>query len=275
VAIDGLPAGVSIAGEPAIAGIRGDVVLDIDPSALEGSHRLQVHAGVGDAGGDAAVTLRIDREAPDVASSRPRITLGKGGTFDGSANVRVSWAATDPLSGVDRTELQRQRDGSWMRLARSRERGSFSIGLDRGATARLRIVARDRAGNSAVSPVINTRLLVRDSAGERVSWTGGWRTRRLSSAAGRSVRTARGAGAEATLQFTGRAVAVVAPRGPGRGRIDVSIDGVRVATVDLSAPRTQPRRIVFASGALVAGDHVITVRTRRAGTQLDAILVLE
>ncbi|MET0773501.1 MAG: S8 family serine peptidase [Candidatus Limnocylindrales bacterium] len=275
VDIDGLPAGVSIAGDAAIAGIRGNVVLDIDPGALEGNHRLRVHAGVGDAGADTAVTLRIDREAPDVASSRPRVRLGTGGTFDGAATVRVSWTATDPVSGVDRTELQRQRRGSWTRLARSRERGSLSIGLDKGTSARFRIVARDRAGNTAVSPVVATRLVVRDSAGERVTWTGSWRTSRLSSASGQSVRTARGAGAQATLRFTGRAVAVVAPRGPGKGRIDVSIDGVRVATVDLSASRTQPRRIVFASEALVAGDHVITVRTRRAGTQLDAILVLE
>ena len=68
---------------------------------------------------------------------------------------------------------------------------------------------------------------------------------------------------------------MVAPRGPGKGRIDIAIDGVKVATVDLSASRVQPRRIVFASGALAIGDHVITVRTRRAGTELDAILVLE
>jgi subtilisin family serine protease len=275
VAVDGLPAGVSVAGVPSIPGIRGDVVLDIDPSAIEGDHHLRLRAGIGDATTVADVTLRIDREAPDLASSRPRITLGAGGTFDGSATVRISWAATDVVSGVDRTELQRQRSGGWKRLARSRERGSAAIALGRGTSARFRIVARDRAGNSAVSPVIATRLVVRDSAGERVAWTGSWTTRRVLSASGRSVRTARGPGAEATLRFRGRAVAVVAPRGPGRGRIDVTIDGARVATVDLSASRTQPRRIVFASGALGDGEHVVTVRTRKAGTQLDAILVLE
>ena len=251
------------------------MVLDIDPSAVEGDHHLRVHAGVAGTTADADVTLRIDREAPDVSSSRPRLTLGQGGTFDGTATVRISWSATDPVSGVERTDLQRQTGGSWKRLARARERGALAIGLDKGASARFRIVARDRAGNSSVSPVIATRLLVRDSAGERVAWTGSWSTRRLANASGRSVRTARGAGAEAALHFNGRAVAVVAPRGPGRGRIDVSIDGAHVATVDLSGKRTQQRRIVFASGALAAGDHVITVRTRKAGTELDAILVLE
>jgi hypothetical protein len=275
VDVAGLPTGVSVAGPSSIGGIRGDVVLDIDATAAEGDHPLRIHATGAGADTDVDVRLRIDREAPDVASSRPRITLGKGGSFDGTATVRVSWTASDPVSGVDRTELQRERSGVWKRIARSQDRGAVSVTLGKGTSARFRIVARDRAGNSAVSRVLSTRLVVRDSSGPRVTWVGPWRTRHLPSAAGRSVRTARGAGAEATLRFRGRAVAVVAPRGPGKGRIDVTIDGVRVGSVNLAASRIQQRRIVFASGALSSGDHVITVRTRTAGAELDAILVLE
>jgi subtilisin family serine protease len=275
VDVDGLPSGVSVEGSPSIGGIRGDVVLDIEPDAVEGDHPLVLRAAAGGAATDTRVTLRIDREAPDVTGSRPRITLGQGGTFDGSATVRISWTATDPVSGVERTQLPRPNGGTWMPAARGGDHGAVGISLGKGASARFRVVARDRAGNSAVSPILATRLVVRDSSGPRVSWTGAWQTRRLASASGRSVRTARGAGAEATLRFDGRAVAIVAPRGPGKGHIEVTIDGVRVDVVDLSATRTQPRRIVFASRALSAGEHVITVRTRTAGTQLDAILVLE
>jgi len=275
LSVVGLPSGVSVAGAPSISGLRGDLVLDIGSAAVEGDHRLTLRADAGDAWSDTSVTLRIDREAPDVTSSVPRITLGTGGTFDGSATVRIRWSATDPVSGVERTDLQRRRGSTWKRVARTQGSGTVGVPLGRDSIARFRIVARDRAGNSASSPVITTRLLVRDSSGSRVTWTGPWRTRRASSAAGRSVRTARGAGAEATLRFRGRAVAVVAPLGPGKGRIDVTIDGTRVSTVDLSASRTRPRRIVFASRALTPGDHVITVRTRKAGTELDAILVLE
>lgn len=275
VSVEGLPSGVSVAGASSISGLRGDLVLDISPGALEGDHRVTLLADDGEARSDTSVTLRIDREAPDVTSSVPRITLGTGGTFDGSATVRIRWSATDPVSGVERTDLQRRRGSTWVRVARTQGSGTVGVPLGRDTSARFRVVARDRAGNSASSPVITTRLLVRDSAGSRVTWTGPWRTRQVSSASGRSVRTARGAGAEATLRFRGRAVAVVAPRGPGRGRIDVTLDGTRVATVDLSASRTRPRRIVFASRALTPGDHVITVRTRKAGTELDAILVLE
>ncbi|MEZ4596115.1 MAG: S8 family serine peptidase [Chloroflexota bacterium] len=275
LSVDGLPRGVSVVGGPSIAGIRGELVLDVDGTAAEGDHRLAVHAEGGGVATDVPLTLRVDREAPDVAGARPRISLGKGGTYDGSATVRIAWSATDLVSGVERTELQRRRGGGWVRVARAQGSGAVALSLHTGSSARFRIVARDRAGNSATSPVLSTRLVVRDSAGSRVSWTGPWRIRHVSSASGRSVRTARGAGAQATLRFTGRAVAVVAPRGPGRGSIDVTIDGVRMGSARLSASRSQARRVVFASGALPAGEHVITVRTRKAGAELDAILVLE
>lgn len=275
VSVEGLPTGVSIAGASSITGLRGDIVLAIGPSAAEGDHRLTLHADADGAIGDVSVTLRIDREAPDVTSSVPRITLGKGGTFDGTATVRITWSATDTVSGVERTDLQRQRSGTWRRIARTQGSGAVGVPLGTGSSARFRVVARDRAGNSATSAILATRLVVRDSSGSGVSWTGPWRTRRVSRASGRSVRAAGEAGAEATLRFRGRAVAVVAPRGPDQGRIDVTIDGTRVATVDLSATRTQQRRIVFASSALPPGDHTLTLHTRRAGTELDAILVLE
>lgn len=275
ITADGLPPGVRVAGGSTIEGDRGDVTLDVDAAATEGDHTLTLHADADGATSDTRVTLRIDREAPDIVSSRPRVTLGKGGTFDGTARVRITWSATDLVSGVERTDLQRQRGHRWKRVARSGRSGTAGISLGTGSSARFRVIARDRAGNTATSPILSTRLLVRDSSGGQVTWTGPWRTRRVSSASGRSVRSARGAGAQATLRFSGRAVAVVAPRGPGMGRIDVTIDGVRVGTVDLSASRTRQRRVVFASGALSPGDHTIAVRTRSAGAELDAILVLE
>lgn len=280
VRVDGLPTGVGIPGTPSISGVRGDIVLDIDAAATEGDHPIAIRAEAGGVTGEARATLRIDREAPDVTGSLPRITLGRGGTFDGTATVRVAWSATDSGSGVDRVDLQRWGRGTWKRVARSQGSGAVGSGavgitLGKGSSARFRVVARDRAGNTATSDTLTTRLQVRDSSGSRVAWTGPWRTRHVSSASGRSVRASREAGAQATLRFTGRAVALVAPRGPGRGPIDVSIDGARAVTVDLAASRTQQRRIVYASGALAPGDHVITVRAREAGTELDAILVLE
>ena len=110
-------------------------------------------------------------------------------------------------------------------------------------------VARDRAGNSAVTPVI-----CHAPPGARLGQRPGPLARRLAaprrapSATGRSVRTARGAGAEATLHFTGAPWPSWRPGAPA-GQLDVDIDGARSPRSTSRRPRTQPRRIVFASGA--------------------------
>ena len=165
----------------AIGGIRGSIVLGIDGSIADGDHHLTLHAGAGAASGDADLVLRVDRAAPDVSSTLPRVTLGRGATFDGTAAVRIAWTATDAVSGVERSDLQRKSGGSWKRVARSTgTSGSATVPVGRGSAARFRVVASDRAGNTATSPVVSTRLVVRDSAAGRVSWTGSWRTRRES-----------------------------------------------------------------------------------------------
>ena len=61
---------------------------------------------------------------------------------------------------------------------------------------------------------------------------------------------------------------MVAPRGPGKGRIDVTIDGVRVGSVDLAASRIQQRRIVFASGARFVG---VDGRVTPAAIRFDSV----
>jgi len=53
-------------------------------------------------------------------------------------------------------------------------------------------------------------------------------------------------------------VGLLATRGPGRGRIRIRIDGQAVATIDLRAPSTSVRRVVFAR-SLKNGEHTIEV----------------
>jgi len=122
--------------------------------------------------------------------------------------------------------------------------------------------------------VLATRLLLRDSASPQIEWRGNWRTVSRHTANGNSVRASRGANATAVLPFSGQGVAVVAPRGPGRGLLTISIDGRPGGTVDLNAASLQPRRIVFASGQLAAGPHVIQVTAPTSGAELDAFLIL-
>ncbi|MBX3031540.1 MAG: S8 family serine peptidase [Chloroflexi bacterium] len=276
VSLTDLPDGVRQDGGPSvIGGLRGQVTLRIDDTADEGDLPLTLRASVGGTVVETrSLVLRVDRTPPNVAGSTPRLTFRTGVVFDGTARLRARWTAQDQQSGVARSDLQQKR-GTWRQVATGTTTGSANVDLARGTTLRMRVRATDQVGNQALSAVAVTRLIMRDSSSSSVRWTGGWQTVGRSDATGRSVRRSTSSGATATLRFTGRAVALVAPQGPKQGKVTVSIDGQAVGTVDLRNSRGRPRRVVFASGSLPAGSHVITVRSHKAGTQLDALLVLE
>jgi subtilisin len=277
LAVGGLPPGVTVADLGAIqglTGLRGSVDLDVADSAASGDHPVQLTVTSGAIHGAASVTLRIDRTAPRIATPWPRVTLKSGGTYDGSAPIRLAWSATDDSSGIATGELQRRVSG-WKRLTSGGGLTSATTSLDKGVATSFRVRVTDRAGNVATSSVLTTRLIVRDSNSPQVRWRGSWKTVARAGATGSSVRESRAAAATATLAFTGRGVALVAPRGPGLGQLTVTIDDQPAGTVDLSNTSAHPRRIVFASGPLADGQHVIRITTRKAGAELDAILVLE
>ena len=277
VTVDGLPAGVTVADPSAVlglTGLRGTLDLDVANDTPTGDQPISLTATSGGVHATATVTLRVDRTAPQVGAPWPRVTLKAGGTYHGSAAIRLAWSATDDSSGISNEELQR-RISSWKRLTSGATLTSASTSLDKGVSTSYRVRATDRVGNVGTSSVLTARLLVRDSSSPQVHWSGSWRTVRRSSATGSSVRTSGAAASAATLTFTGKGVALVAPRGPGHGKLSITIDGQPAGTVDLSSNSTQSRRIVFASGPLTSGQHVIRITTHKTGAELDAILVLE
>ena len=75
--------------------------------------------------------------------------------------------------------------------------------------------------------------------------------------------------------FSGFAVGWVGRRSPSAGHAQVRIDGVLVATVDLSATSTRYRRIVFRSTLATAGRHTLEIRPVGDGrVDVDAFIVL-
>ena len=68
----------------------------------------------------------------------------------------------------------------------------------------------------------------------------------------------------ATYTFTGRGVGFVTTRGPSRGKVEVWIDGVRKATLDLYSAGTHYRQLVYQASWPTAGSH--TIRIRALGT---------
>ncbi len=98
-----------------------------------------------------------------------------------------------------------------------------------------------------------------------VAYTGTWKSARHHAYAGDAVRYATGAGATATIAFTGTRVVWYGPVGPTRGKVRISIDGTYVKTVDLHRRSFTAHAAVFSRSWSKRGAHTVTIRV--AGTK--------
>jgi hypothetical protein len=202
-----------------------------------------------------------DEDAPTTTIPRVRFvrwsTVGKG-----KGIASVSWRGSDTGgAGIGRYRLERRVDGdpSWtaVRLARAWARGDrLSIGP--GASHQFRVRAWDRAGNAgawATGDPFARHIVAAEAAQVSDGWSVATRRRALGDA------TLRATEPDATIRFAfdGRAVAVIAPRGPRLGRIRILVDGRVVETVSLRAERSSARRLVWSRAWADAGRHVVKV----------------
>ena len=78
-----------------------------------------------------------------------------------------------------------------------------------------------------------------------------------------------------TFTFSGRNIGWVGRRGPGAGRAEVRIDGIRVGTVSQAASTIRYRGIVFSRTLGVGGRHTIEIRPLGDGrVDVDAFVTL-
>ena len=191
--------------------------------------------------------LRFDRTAPTIGSPWPRIVF-RTGIWSSLAPVRLSWEATDGQGPLDRQEVQRSRkDGAFNAVLPrpGRSAGVANVSMERWVSTAWRIRAWDQVGNLTVSDELPTRMVPTQAGNADLS--DGWKTVQRSTASARDLLATNRAWRTVTHAFTGRGVAIVAPTGPGKGRIRVRIDGEIVANVNLATMSGMARRIVFAS----------------------------
>jgi subtilisin family serine protease len=185
------------------------------------------------------------------------------GAIVGSSSValRVSWpTATDALSAVSSYGLKKKVGATWSTVTTGTTGTSIRTPVPYGTGTTFRLTARDAPGNTSPgkdSPVLTTTLY--GDASSRITYGGGWSTASSASALGDRLHTARRAGAWATFSFTGRSVAIVAPRSSSRGTFRVYIDGVLRTTVDLRSSSVQSRRAVYSIGWTSSGPHTVRI----------------
>ncbi|MCI0582786.1 MAG: fibronectin type III domain-containing protein, partial [Chloroflexi bacterium] len=210
-----------------------------------------------------APTLVIDRTAPVAGVPRSKlrspIMLPPPGT---GAITSLTWRATDAggagLAGYD---VARSLDGGPFEVIWSRVPTAYlGLTLEPGHTYRLKVRARDRAGNVGawtVGPLVTPSLVQQGS--RALTYRGDWRTAVHASHSGGRVRYASAAGAAVTLTFTGRSVAWVTTLGPDRGAAKVYVDGMFAGTINTYASTLRFRMTAFARSWARSGSHTIRI----------------
>ena len=191
--------------------------------------------------------------------------------MEGSAQAYMRWDISDEFSNIKKTTLQRRTGQQPWRSVKGSTR-SAKVSLRPNQRNRFRVQSRDSLGNKATSPVVVTRLLMRDS--DSSLWqlpASGWRRGGAKDAQGGSLLLARGVTASLSTSFAGKSMALVAPVGPDRGTLRVRVDGGDWMDIDLKRSRTQPRRVVL-TRHVGAGNHLLEVQGLSGRTAVDALV---
>jgi hypothetical protein len=146
-------------------------------------------------------------------------------------------------------------------------------GLDHRYQYRVR--ASDCAGNRSPWKTTKPRAATADDAQPgSIAYTPDWAQLSEPGHFEATLTGSRKAGARATYATSARRIAWIAPRGPDGGTARVSVDGVAVATVDLSATSPRPRRVVWQKTWTSAADHTIQIEILSGRIDIDAFAVL-
>jgi hypothetical protein len=223
-------------------------------------------------------TLTLDRTDPSVASAGSPIV--KTTATSGTVPVRVGWSARDTTSGVASSDVQVSvNGGSYKAVAGGTTLTRLGQRLDSGDTFRYRMRSRDKAGN--VSGWSYDRTLKPKAYNERstvLRYSGSWAYSYPSAALGDRVRRTTTAGAKASVTFTGRSYGWIATMGPTRGKAAVYVGGTKVATVDLYAPTTRYRQVVFTKTWTTSASRTVTIKALgtpgRPRIDVDGILLV-
>ena len=233
----------------------------------EGVHTFYVKAKDEEGNEDVSPAERsftVDTAAP---TTRPPARGFVAGSTLGTTAVPIllSWSATDVGSGLAAYQLQQSVNGGAYADV-SLPSGTttvLTVTLDPNKTYQYRARAQDKVGNwSEWVPGPSFTLATVQENGSGVAYPAGkWTRATLSGAYGGYVKYASASGARAQFAFTGDEVAWVSTKSANRGKAEVWLDGVKVATVDLYSATSQARRVVFSKGGLdPTKSHTLEVR---------------
>jgi hypothetical protein len=207
-------------------------------------------------------SIPVDHEPP-VTTTPPTGHVPPGQVPLTNVPFVVSWADSDALTDIrDQTMLVTTDAGAsytpvampWPTIKSLRF--TQYPGFPR---LRFQMTPRDCPGNigpAADGPGFSTHAAPETGA----RYAGGWQTGNSATARGGHTRYSSNPRATATFSFTGREIALFAPKSAGRGAARISVDGHYVTTITEYAKITTPRVVVFRHSFVRTGEHRITIR---------------
>jgi hypothetical protein len=215
--------------------------------------------------------------APNAARAKPSLTLNLS-----SPTVIVYWpAATDLSSPIVAYQFQYSRDGgTW--TGTSSFPGSVRSAvktLALGSSYHFRVRAKDGAGNWSTWKATSTpfRMSHINDRSIALDYSGTWSRITSASATSRTIMSTSRSGASARYTFTGKSIAIIAPRSPSRGWLEVRVNGVLFEKVSLSASSLRHRQVVFARGWTTTATRTVELRAVTSSVRrlvsVDALIV--
>jgi len=222
----------------------------------------------------ATVVISLTKPSGYPMADGPKPAFRTGTTIGKTIPVKMRWCGLAGGATIKNWRLwQSRNDGAYDRIIKVTTATSSTRSL---SPARYHFKARIKDSKSRVSYGVGPdfRLARIQNTSSALSYSSGWSVKKSSSHSGGSVTGTSTKGKSVSYTYTGRAFAIVGPRGSTRGAFKVFVDGVKVAKVSERASRTQYRRVLYARN-LVSGTHTIRIVAAGGGRiDLDAILTL-
>ncbi len=250
-----------------------------------GSHTVAVRGFDAAANQSVPVSVTWQVIAPDSTAptvTAPTVALVNGSKIaSGGVTLKVAWTGADAGSGVARYELQQSTDGgAWANVSTTLTGVTLSRAVLSQHNYQFRVRAIDVATNvSGWATGTTLRLASYQQTNSLVIWSGTWSTVTESVYWAGSAKKSTSLGARSYFTFTGRSIAFISRKAPNRGKAEIYVDGVKVATVDLYSSTYQNQVVAWVGTWSTSASRQVSVRvlatSGRPLVNVDAFVTLK
>ena len=233
-----------------VAGTAAASARSAPVSLAAGTRKLQVRAVhvSGNSATSSAVSVVSDTTAPTYPTP-PWLSLRSGTVSATAVPVQLNWTAAD---GVKLASVAATAPTS---TSFAPTTTAWATSAKPSVSTTWKLTAKDAAGNAGSASVARTTMLVAETSAKR---TGSWTTASSSSYLGGKALKTGTKSRKLSWTFTGRAASLIFDRGTKTGKVDIYLDGKKVATLDTKAGSTHHREASW-SKSFATGKHTVSI----------------